>query len=89
MLLERIRSEKEELIKQGKIKRDKKESFIFKGDDNSYYENAACIDDTLPYDLPTGWSWCKLKTLSAPYDNSFVDGPFGSNLKTEHYTENR
>lgn len=39
--------------------------------------------------VPTGWSWCKLKSLSAPYDNSFVDGPFGSNLKTEHYTENR
>ena len=38
VLLERIRKEKEELIKQGKIKRDKKESIIFKGDDNSYYE---------------------------------------------------
>ena len=36
--LERIRAEKEELIKQGKIKRDKKDSVIFKGDDNSYYE---------------------------------------------------
>ena len=39
VLLERIRAEKEELIKAGKIKRDKKESIIFKGDDNSYYEN--------------------------------------------------
>ena len=38
VLLERIRAEKEELIKQGKIKRDKKESIIFRGDDNSYYE---------------------------------------------------
>ena len=38
VLLERIRAEKEELIKQGKIKRDKKESVIFKGEDNSYYE---------------------------------------------------
>ena len=38
VLLERIRTEKEELIKQGKIKRDKKESIIFKGEDNSYYE---------------------------------------------------
>jgi len=93
VLLERIRAEKEELIKQGKIKRDKKESIIFKGDDNSYYEtiseNTICIDDTIPYDLPVGWSWCKLKSLSAPCDNSFVDGPFGSNLKTEHYTEKR
>jgi len=93
VLLERIHAEKEELIKQGKIKRDKKESIIFKGDDNSYYEtiseNTICIDDTIPYDLPVGWSWCKLKSLSAPCDNSFVDGPFGSNLKTEHYTEKR
>lgn len=39
VLLERIRTEKEELIKQGKVKRDKKESVIFKGDDNSYYRN--------------------------------------------------
>lgn len=42
VLLERIRAEKEELIKQGKIKRDKKESIIFKGDDNSYYRNIIC-----------------------------------------------
>ena len=90
VLLERIRAEKEELIKQGKIKRDKKESVIFKGEDNSYYEtvanNTICINENLPFDLPLGWSWCKLKSLSAPFDNSFVDGPFGSNLKTEHYT---
>ena len=93
ILLERIRTEKEELIKQGIIKRDKKESIIFKGDDNSYYENinenTICINDDLPYELPCGWSWCKLMSISAPCDNSFVDGPFGSNLKTEHYTENR
>ena len=38
VLLERIRAEKEELIRQGKIKRDKKESVIFQGEDNSYYE---------------------------------------------------
>ena len=93
VLLERIRTEKGELIKQGKIKQDKKESIIFKGDDNSYYENinenTICINDDLPYELPCGWSWCKLMSISAPCDNSFVDGPFGSNLKTEHYTENR
>ena len=54
VLLERIRAEKEKLIKQGKIKRDKKESVIFKGDDNSYYEKMStgevkCIDDELPF----------------------------------------
>ena len=68
VLLERIRAEKEELIKQGKIKRDKKESVIFKGDDNSYYENlptgeVKCIDDELPFDIPEGWEWCNLSML--------------------------
>ena len=63
VLLERIREEKEELIKQGKIKRDKKESVIFKGDDNSYYEKIGNktenIDDQIPFDLPQGWIWCR------------------------------
>lgn len=68
ILLERIRAEKEELIKQGKIKRDKKESIIYKGDDNSYYEKFAdgkcrCIDDELPIDLPDGWEWCNLSMI--------------------------
>ena len=52
VLLERIRAEKEELIKQGKIKRDKKESIIFKGEDNSYYD-----------DIPDGWTVCYLREL--------------------------
>ena len=93
VLLERIRAEKEELIKQGKIKRDKKESIIFKGEDNSYYENISnntiCIDEEVPFDLPDGWIWCRLKSLADPHENSFVDGPFGSNLKTDHYTDRR
>ena len=54
VLLERIRSEKEELIKQGKIKRDKKESVIFRGDDNSYYG----------IHLPNGWSWASLREIA-------------------------
>lgn len=67
ILLERIRTEKEELIKQGKIKRDKKESVIFRGDDNSYYEVIASkttnIDDDLPFELPDGWEWCRLGSI--------------------------
>ena len=67
VLLERIRAEKEELIKQGKIKRDKKESVIFKGDDNSYYEKIGndiiCIDEELPFDIPHNWSWCRLGNI--------------------------
>ena len=56
VLLERIRAEKDELIKQGKIKRDKKESVIFKGDDNSYYEKYG-------EKLPSGWVVTNFKTL--------------------------
>ena len=56
VLLERIRDEKEELIKQGKIKRDKKESVIFKGDDNSYYEKYG-------EKLPSGWVVTNFETL--------------------------
>ena len=54
VLLERIKAEKEELIKQGKIKRDKKESVIFKGDDNSYYQN-----------LPENWEVTTLRELTS------------------------
>ena len=64
VLLERIRAEKEELIKQGKIKRDKKESIIFRGEDNSYYEKInnfiTLIDNKLPYTVPNNWNWCSL-----------------------------
>ena len=67
VLLDRIKEEKEELIKQGKIKRDKKESVIYKGDDNSYYEVIASkttnIDDDLPFELPDGWEWCRLGSI--------------------------
>ena len=63
VLLERIRAEKEELIRQGKIKRDKKESFIFRGDDNSYYEKIGDdienIDTEIPFNLPDNWIWCR------------------------------
>ena len=66
VLLDRISAEKEELIKQGKIKRDKKESVIFRGDDNSYYEKISdtviCIDEELPFKLPDGWTWVRLQT---------------------------
>ena len=67
VLLDRIRTEKEELIKQGKIKRDKKESVIYKGDDNSYYEKigntVTCIDEELPFELPKSWEWCNLSMI--------------------------
>ena len=63
VLLKRIRAEKEELIKQGKIKRDKKESVIFKGDDNSYYLRSSdnnSYDVAMIFNLPKNWEWCLL-----------------------------
>ena len=67
VLLERIRAEKEELIKQGKIKRDKKDSVIFRGEDNSYYLNdgqmTVDINDDLPFDIPGSWRWARLKDV--------------------------
>ena len=65
-LLERIRAEKEQLIKSGKIKRGKHESVIFRRD-NSYYEKVdgieRCIDDDLPFEIPESWEWCRLGTI--------------------------
>ena len=67
VLLERIRTEKEELIKQGKIKRDKKESVIFRGDDNSYYLRTGRVEESLEDwrfdDLPETWKICCLGEL--------------------------
>jgi type I restriction enzyme S subunit len=68
VLLERIRTEKEELIRQGKIKRDKKESVIFKSEDSAYYEKIAdgrvkCIEDEIPFELPDNWMWCRLGNI--------------------------
>ena len=67
VLLERIRAEKKELIKQGKIKRDKKESIIFRGDDNSYYLRTGRVEESLEDwrfdDLPETWKICCLGEL--------------------------
>ena len=66
ILLERIRAEKERLIKAGKIKRDKHESVIFRRD-NSHYEkcgsNDVCIDDEIPFDIPNSWCWTRLDNI--------------------------
>ena len=72
VLLERIRAEKEELIKQGKIKRDKKESVIFKGDDNSYYQ-----------DLPQNWQVSTLREITTPL--TLNDGDW---ILSENMTDN-
>ena len=65
-LLERIRVEKQRLIKEGKIKKDKHESVIFRRD-NSHYEKLdgveRCIDDELPFEIPDSWVWVRLGTV--------------------------
>ena len=67
VLLERIRAEKERLIREGRIKRDKNESVIYRRD-NSHYEKLGsieqCIDDEIPFEIPTAWSWVRLRYIS-------------------------
>ena len=68
VLLEKIRAEKARLVKEGKIKKDKKESIIYRGEDNSYYEKFAdglivCIDDEVPFEIPSTWEWRRLSSL--------------------------
>ena len=81
VLLEKIRQEKERLIKEKKIKRDKNASIIYHGEDNSYYEKmlatgeVKCIDEEIPFEVPKGWEWCRLNDLAL-----YRKGPFGSSL---------
>ena len=69
VLLDKIRQEKERLIKEKKIKRDKNASIIYRGEDNSYYEKilatgeVKCIDEEIPFEIPKGWEWCRVSSL--------------------------
>ncbi len=69
VLLEKIRQEKERLIKEKKIKRDKNASIIYRGEDNSYYEKilateeVKCIDEEIPFEIPQGWEWERIGNL--------------------------
>ena len=69
VLLDKIRQEKERLIKEKKIKRDKNASIIYRGEDNSYYEKmlatgeVKCIDEEVPFEIPKGWEWCRFSSL--------------------------
>ena len=69
VLLDKIRQEKERLIKEKKIKRDKNASIIYRGEDNSYYEKilatgeVKCIDEEVPFEIPKGWEWCRVSSL--------------------------
>lgn len=63
-LLEKIKAEKAELVKQKKIKADKNPSHIFRGEDNLFYETVGtetkCIQDEIPFDIPDSWEWVRL-----------------------------
>ena len=85
ILLEHIRAEKEQLIKEGKIKRDKHESVIFRRD-NSYYEQVdgieRCIDDELPFEIPKIWEWTRLSTIAKVLGGKRI--PAGRKLTAEN-----
>ena len=76
VLLEKIRQEKERLIKEKKIKRDKNASIIYRGEDNSYYEKilatgeVKCIDEEIPFEIPNGWEWVRLNSYSDVRDGT-------------------
>ena len=78
VLLERIRAEKERLIQEGKIKRDKHESVIYRRD-NSHYEKRGsvevCIDEEIPFEVPSSWALIRLNDIGI-----YKKGPFGSSL---------
>ena len=93
VLLEKIRQEKERLIKEKKIKRDKNASIIYRGEDNSYYEKilatgeVKCIDEEVPFEIPQGWEWCRLRDLCTVFGrigfrgytrNDIVEKGFGA-----------
>ena len=71
VLLEKIRQEKERLIKEKKIKRDKNASIIYRGEDNSYYEKILatgevnCIDEEVPFEIPATWNWARLSNITS------------------------
>ena len=84
VLLERIRAEKDEKIKRGELKADKKDSFIFVGSDKRHYEQFADgtvkdIEDEIPFDVPESWAWCRLGEAGIITDTGY---PFDASLFT-------
>ena len=71
VLLDKIRQEKERLINEKKIKRDKNASIIYRGEDNSYYEKilatgeVKCIDEEVPFEIPATWNWARLSNITS------------------------
>lgn len=85
-LLEQIKAEKQKLVKEGKLKKSAlASSVIFRGDDNKYWEKSTecmeCIDDKIPFEIPSTWCWVRHNQLfeisggSQPPKSQFVDSP--------------
>ena len=74
-LIQKIKSQRTRLAKESKIKKSKKLPLI--------------TDDEKPFDIPDNWEWARLNDLSENVQYPFADGPFGSNLKKEHYTDKK
>ena len=78
VLLDRIRTEKEKLIKEGKIKKEKNPSVIFRGEDNLPYEKVGkkepvCIADEVPCDIPDTWEWTRLSVANEMYTGNSIN----------------
>lgn len=89
ILLERIRAEKDQLIKDGKIKREKNPSHIFRSEDGHFYERVGnnepvCIDEELPFEIPESWEWARFDAIA-----TFLNGDRGKNYphKDEYTTD--
>ena len=84
-LLERIREEKKHLIAEGKLKKDKHESIIYRRD-NSHYEKMdgveRCIDDEIPFEIPDSWEWCRLKSIASVQGGKRI--PAGRKLTSDN-----
>ena len=87
-LFEQIKTEKQKLVKEGKLKKSAlNDSIIFRGDDNKYYtinkKEKICIDDEIPFDIPDTWEWCRLGTLFSHCTGKALNA---SNLKGQLMT---
>ena len=86
-LLEQIKTEKQKLVKEGKLKKSALAvSTIFRGDDNKYWEksgdNIVCIDEEIPFGIPSSWSWCRLGNIASVKGGKRI--PVGEKLTTEN-----
>ena len=86
-LLEQIKKEKLNLVKEGKLKKSAlATSVIFRGDDNKYWEKSGdsivCIDEEMPFGIPSSWSWCRLGNIASVKGGKRI--PVGEKLTTEN-----